>query len=440
MIERPQVPTGPWLICGLARSGQSAARLLSSRGEVVVAVDSASPEGAGKLAGMGVDVHLDTGGEEFVQAAAVILKSPGVPSHAPPVVAARDLGLPIVGELELGWCLTDGPVTAVTGTNGKTTVTEMIGHLIRTAGLECAVVGNVGRPVCELAGTAEASGRIVIEASSFQLEDAASFAPDVAVLLNLGVDHVDRHGSVSAYHEAKLSMLDRQPSSAIAVVPAIPGPWSDRGAAEKVTFGPGDADLSTEGGVMRWRGQEFARTDDIRLPGVHNLRNAEAACAAAIANGVPIEALADGLRSFEGVPHRLELVLESNGVRWYNDSKATNVGSALTALDSVEGPIHLILGGQGKGQDFTELVSAVDARCQSVHLIGESAGLLLETLARSGVAAEIDGDLAAATEACSRGAREGDAILLSPACASFDQFEDFEHRGAEFRRLVKELA
>ena len=440
VIERPQVPSGPWLICGLARSGQAAAKLLASRNETVVAVDSASPEGAGRLSETGVDVHLDTSGEEFVANAAVLLKSPGVPSHAPAVSAARERGLPVIGELELGWRLTEGPVTAVTGTNGKTTVTELIGHLIRSAGLSCAVVGNVGRPVCELPGTDEARGRIIVEASSFQLEDAPTFAPDVAVLLNLGEDHVDRHGSVGAYHEAKLSMFGRQPSSAVAVVPAGPGPWTSRGDAERVTFGPDDADLSTLGGVIRWRGQEFARVEDIKVPGLHNIRNAEAACAAAIANGVPVEALAAGLRSFEGVSHRLELVADSNGVRWYNDSKATNVGSTLTALASVEGPIHLILGGQGKGQNFSDLATAVTGRCASVHLIGESAESLSSVLAGSGIPVEIDGDLAGAAESCSRSAREGDAILLSPACASFDQFEDFEHRGAEFRRLVEELA
>ncbi len=426
-------------MCGLARSGQAAARLLAERGEVVIAVDSASPEGAGGLADSGVEVHLDAAGDDLVSRAAVLVKSPGVPNEAPAVLAARQSGLDVIGEMELGWRLTDGPVTAVTGTNGKTTVTEMIGHLIRSSGGDCTVVGNVGRPVCELPGTPEASERMVIEASSFQLEDAPKFAPDVAVLLNLSEDHLDRHKTVEAYHEAKLSIFDSQPEGAVAVVPASDGPWAGRGSAEQVTFGDADADVSTVEGSLRWRGEAFASVDDLRLPGLHNLRNAEAACAAAIVSGVPLGALADGLRSFEGVPHRLELVVERGGVRWYNDSKATNVESTLTALAAVEGPVRLILGGQAKGQDFTPLRAAVAGRCQSVHLIGESAGVLSEVLSDSGVHTQIDTDLRLAVAACSRLARPGDAVLLSPACASFDQFSDFEHRGSEFRTLVGDL-
>ncbi len=439
-VERPPLPDGPWLICGLAKSGQAAARLLASMGERVVAVDAAAPDGAAGLAELGVEVHLDAAGDDLVSGASAFVKSPGVPSNAPAVVAARAAGITQMGELELGWRLTDGPVTSVTGTNGKTTVVEMIGHLIRSSGHEAAVVGNVGRPITELPGTDEASGRIVLEASSFQLEDSPAFAPDVAVLLNLAEDHLDRHGSVEAYHEAKLSMFDRQPAGTVAIVPASAGPWDHRGAAERVTFGQPDSDLATVDGVLQWRGESFAEAADIQLPGAHNLRNAEAACAAAIANGVPVSALAEGLRSFSGVPHRLELVSDSGGVRWYNDSKATNVASTLTALAAVDGPVRLILGGQGKAQDFSPLRAAVAQRCQSVHLIGEAAGQLSELLSDSGVHTQIDSDLKLAVAACSRLARPGDAVLLSPACASFDQFSDFQDRGASFRALVEDLA
>ena len=438
-VERPPLPQGPWLVSGLARSGQAAAKLLAGRGERVLAVDAASPEGAGGLAEFGVEVHLDAAGDDLVSEVSALVKSPGVPKESPVIAAARASDVPILGEMELGWRLTDAPVTAVTGTNGKTTVVEMIGHLIRSSGQRCQVVGNVGRPVCSVVGALEASEHLVLEASSFQLEDASEFAPDVAVLLNLGEDHLDRHGSAAEYHEAKLSMFDKQPHGTVAIVPGSVGPWQGRGDAERVTFGEADSDLSTVDGALTWRGERFASVEDVQLPGKHNLRNTEAACAAAIASGVPLESIAAGLRTFVGVPHRIELVADRHGIRWYNDSKATNVESTLTALAAVEGPVRLILGGQGKGQDFTPLRAAVAGRCLSVHLIGESAGLLSEALSDSGVHTQLDGDLRLAVAACSRLARSGEVVLLSPACASFDQFSDFEDRGSAFRALVEEL-
>ena len=388
---------------------------------------------------MGVEVHLDAAGDDLVTASTILVKSPGVPKEAPVVEAARALNAELLGEMELGWRLTDGPVTAVTGTNGKTTVTEMIGHLTRSSGQDCSVVGNVGRPICDLVGTEAAHDNIVLEASSFQLEDTLAFAPDVAVVLNIGSDHLDRHGTVDDYREAKLAILSRQPENAVAVVPGDMGGLEGRGLARRVTFGQPESDLATRDGELTWHGEAFASVEDVQLPGVHNLRNAEAACAAAIASGVPVDSLAEGLRTFQGVPHRLELVAERAGVRWYNDSKATNVESTLTALAAVEGKVRLILGGQGKGQDFTPLRAAVASRCASVHLIGESAGVLSELLSDSGVHTQIDSDLRLAVAACSRLARSGEAVLLSPACASFDQFDDFEDRGDSFRRLVGEL-
>ncbi len=439
LIERPPLPDGDWLVCGLARSGQAAARVLSEKGFPVRAVDSASPEGAAGLAEWGVEVHLDAAGDDLVTASTILVKSPGVPKEAPVVRAAKELDAKVLGELELGWRLTDGQVTAVTGTNGKTTVTEMIGHLSRSSGRECAVVGNVGRPICDLVGKPEAHSSIVLEASSFQLEDASAFAPDVAVLLNIGSDHLDRHGTYEDYREAKLSMLDRQPEQAVAIVPGDMVGLEGRGRAQRLTFGKPESDVATIDGELTWHGEPFATVADVRLPGVHNLRNAEAACAAAIASGVPIGSLAEGLRTFQGVPHRLELVAERGGVRWYNDSKATNVDSTLTALAAVQGPVRLILGGQGKGQDLTPLRAAVASQCASVHLIGESAGVLSELLSDSGVHTQIDDDLRLAVAACSRLARSGEAVLLSPACASFDQFSDFEDRGDSFRKLVREL-
>ena len=437
---RSDLPEGPWLVCGLARSGQSAAAALVARGERVIGIDASSPEGASALSESGVEVHLDTGGEEFVSQVTGVVKSPGVPNSAPAVRAARELGVPVLGELELGWRMTSGQVIAVTGTNGKTTTTELIGHLLRESGEDCSVVGNVGTPISSVVGTEAALKTLVVEASSFQLEDSVGFAPEVAVLLNLGADHIDRHGTVASYREAKLRIFDRQSSADTAVVPEGEKSVEGRGDAKRVTFGGSDSDMKVSDGGIYWRGVRLADTEDFGLPGEHNLLNAQAAAAACLMHGTDPGTLADGLRTFEAVPHRLQLVSDQGGVRWYNDSKATNVDSTLTALKAVGSGVHLILGGDGKGQDFLPLRAAVAGHCVSVHLIGEAEGQLFEVLSESGVHVQQDGDLKLAVASCARTARSGESVLLSPACASFDQFRDFEHRGEEFCSLVEASA
>ncbi|MEI6447269.1 MAG: UDP-N-acetylmuramoyl-L-alanine--D-glutamate ligase [Actinomycetes bacterium] len=435
--RRPALPEGPFLVCGLARSGQAVARVLARMGETVVAVDSASPDGAGGLAADGVEVHLDGTGEDLVRRVRTIVKSPGVPGNVPVLEAARSAGLPVLGELEIGWRLTSGPVIAVTGTNGKTTVTEMAGHLMHAAGREVAVAGNVGRPISDLAGKPEAEATIVAESSSFQLEDCDGFAPEVAVFLNISPDHLDRHGTMESYRSAKLRIFEHQTADDFAVVPLGENLDDVGGQATRVTFGGAGADLAVVEGTLRWRGTEILGQGDLKLPGAHNLLNAAAASAACISLGVDPAVAGEALRSFPGVPHRLELVAEAGGVRWFNDSKSTNVASTLTALASLDRPAHLILGGQGKGQDFSALAEAVDQACVSVSLIGEAADEIARSLPRLRIPVVDEGDLAAAVESLRGRARPGEAVLLSPACASFDQFSDFEHRGVAFRSLVK---
>ncbi|MEI7889195.1 MAG: UDP-N-acetylmuramoyl-L-alanine--D-glutamate ligase [Actinomycetes bacterium] len=432
----PSIPDGPWVVAGLARSGQAAARALVAQGEEVVGVDSGSPEGAKELESIGIEVHLEQDGVGLLSGAGAVLKSPGVPQSAPVIEAARGAGIEVIGELDLGWRLTTGPVVAVTGTNGKTTTVEMIGHILRTAGTACEVVGNVGRPITSLAGSAAAESTLIVEASSFQLEDSKGFAPEVAVVLNVGSDHIDRHGTITEYHEAKLRILDFQGDMDVAVVPHGLD-VANRGSGRRVTFGSGESTMAFRDGNLLWEGVVVATEADVVLPGAHNLLNAQAAAAACLISGVEPEALAAGLRSFRGVAHRLELILKSKGVTWINDSKATNVESTLTALNSLDGQVHLILGGDGKGQDFTPLRAAVAAKCVSVHLIGESAGELEEALIDSGVHLQHDGDLRLAVASCVRTARSGESVLLSPACASFDQYKDFEDRGLAFRELVE---
>jgi UDP-N-acetylmuramoylalanine--D-glutamate ligase len=307
----------------------------------------------------------------------------------------------------------------VTGTNGKTTTTEWIGHIHREAGLPVAVAGNVGTAVTSLVGEIAQDVTVVCEASSFQLEDTEAFAPEAAVLLNLEPDHLDRHGSFEAYAAAKLRIFANQRETDLAVIPPHFEPAGD---ARVIRYG---------------EGPEVALADEIFLPGEHNRENGMAAAAVCLARGIDPDAVASGLRSFPGVTHRLESLGRHDGVLWVNDSKATNVASTLVALRAYPGAVHLIAGGRGKSQDFSPLAPLVAERCVAVHLIGEAAAELASVLAGTGVALHQDGDLAEAVRAARATARPGEIVLLSPACASYDQYPDFEARGEHFRRLVE---
>ncbi|HMJ94209.1 MAG TPA: UDP-N-acetylmuramoyl-L-alanine--D-glutamate ligase [Thermoleophilaceae bacterium] len=404
---RPPLPDGPYLVVGLARSGLAAARMLRDRGEVI-GTDSGSPEVPDD-----VEAHLGVDGLDLLDRVASVVKSPGVPNEAPVIVAARERGLPVLGELELAWRLLPNRFIAVTGTNGKTTTTELLGAIWRAAGLPVALAGNVGTPLAALVGEVDESTTIVCEVSSFQAEDSEAFAPDMAVLLNVTEDHLDRHGSFEAYREAKLRVFANQTPEQLAVVP--PG-VEVPGAARRIEFG--ELPLPAE---------------EIRLRGAHNVENAMAASAAAIASGVPEDAVAAALRTFPGVPNRLEEVGSVNGVLYVNDSKATNVSSAVRGIEAFDGGVHLILGGSLKGGGFEALREAVESRCVAAYLIGEAAERLEQDLAGT-VPLQRSGDLA--TAVLDAAAKPGEVVLLSPACASFDQFRDYEERGERFRALV----
>jgi UDP-N-acetylmuramoylalanine--D-glutamate ligase len=333
----------------------------------------------------------------------LLVKSPGVPREASLVAEAERRGTPIWSEVELGFRLLRPRLLGVTGTNGKTTTTELLGVM-----LETPVAGNVGRALTDLDGEIEPNTWVVCELSSFQLEDVHELACEIAVLLNLEPDHLDRHGSFEAYRDAKLRIFERARTK---IVP--------QGLGLDGTEFAADDPLPAEPGIR----------------GIHNRENAAAATAAARAAGIPDDQIAHALRTFPGVPHRLELVREANGVRYVNDSKATNVAAALRGLAAYEDePVHLILGGSSKGEDFTPLAQAIGQNVRSVHVIGETG----QELAAAIPGAERDGDLATALNSID--AEPGDVILLSPACASYDQFRDFEDRGEEFRRLVQNLS
>ncbi|HET9072959.1 MAG TPA: UDP-N-acetylmuramoyl-L-alanine--D-glutamate ligase [Solirubrobacteraceae bacterium] len=403
---------------GLARSGAAVAELLRRRGERVIGLDGAPAaqlsEVAGRLSDQGVEVHLDATDPALLPAHGTLVKSPGVPQDAILVRAARDRGLTVVGELELAWRLLPNPFIAVTGTNGKTTTTEWIGHIHRVAGAPVAVAGNVGTALSTLVDRIDPTTTIVAECSSFQLEDTLAFAPEAALLLNLSPDHLDRHGDFASYRAAKLRIFAHQRPEDLAVLPAG---WELDTPARQIPF-------------------DALSAPEVGLPGLHNRRNAAAAAAVCLDRGLDPARVAQGIRDFPGVPHRLELVAERDGVRYVNDSKATNVDSTLTALASFTSGVHLILGGQGKAQDFSALVPAVTARCAAVYLIGEDAPRIAEALAPAGVPVQRAGDLAGAVALAVPQAGEGATILLSPACASFDQFANFEARGEAFRALV----
>ena len=421
---RPPLPPGPWLVVGLARSGVAAARTLLARAEQVVAVDRGSPP----VLPDGIEIHVETDGLAQLASARAVVKSPGVPREAPVIAAARARGIPVLGELELGWRLLPNEFVAVTGTNGKTTTVELLGHIHREAGLPVAVAGNVGTAVSGLAGALDEGATIVCEASSFQLEDTLAFAPDGAVLLNVEADHLDRHGTLEDYRAAKLQAFARQAADAVAVFPFGIEIDDLGGCARRVPFGPG-GELDDRAGQLWWDDEPLIAHDEIRLRGAHNRANAAAAAAIALARGIDRDAVRASLRTFAGVEHRLEEVGRTDGVLFVNDSKATNVASTLVALASfpADARVHLILGGQGKGQPFSPLRGMAWRN----YLIGADA-------ARIGAEAggEQCGDLATAVRRARAAATAGDVVLLSPACASWDQFADFEARGRAFKALV----
>ena len=429
----------------------AAALALRARGEEVIGCDAGAPgipgldEAAGRLSAAGVEVHLDASGAALAARAGTLIKSPGVPQNAPAVAAARAHGVPVLGELELGWRLVDNEFVAVTGTNGKTTTTEWIGHIHREAALPVAVVGNVGTAVSSLAGTVAPDVTIVCEASSFQLEDTLAFAPEAAVLLNLEPDHLDRHESFEQYVASKLRIFANQGNDDIAVAPVDLDIEDLGGCARRVLFGGAggfDSELSDRAGQLWWDEQPLLATDEISLPGAHNRANAMAAAAVCLARGIEPVAVADGLRTFAGVAHRLERIATPGGVAFVNDSKATNVASTLVALASYAGGVHLIAGGRGKRQDFSPLAAAVAERCRAVYLIGEATAELQDALAPAadaGVPLHRRGDLTRAVHAAAAASRPGDTVLLSPACASYDQYPNFEARGDHFRELVEGL-
>jgi UDP-N-acetylmuramoylalanine--D-glutamate ligase len=373
--------------------------------------------------------------------------SPGLSLQEEVIQSAIERSIPVVGDIELfAWTAT-GKRLAITGTNGKSTVTALTGHLLRSAGVDCEVAGNISPPALEALAKRKAQPAAwVLELSSYQLETAWSLAPDAAAMLNLSEDHLDRYAGLAEYAAAKAriflgagaQVLNRCDSASMAM--AIDG-------RAQVTFGVDPPPLPEDFGIgsaenAGWlmRGRErILAVADLPLAGAHNASNALAACALAHLAGVPIGALAQGLRSFRGLPHRMERVAVRGGVEWLDDSKGTNVGATVAALKGLPRKAVLILGGEGKGQHFAPLAPAVREHAKLVLLIGRDAKLIGKSIAGAGVPIEHAASLEAAVKRAADAARPGDFVLLSPACASFDMFRDYRHRGDAFAAAVKAL-
>ncbi len=417
------------VVVGAAKSGIAAAKLLVRHGAHVTLVDEKPrsqltvalkdlPKGVIVKAGQPKLYFDDTD---------MVVTSPGVPWDHPQLEQARKNAIPVLPELELAWRYVQaGKTVAITGTNGKTTTTALLGHILKKAGVKTAVGGNIGTPLSDLVGKIDRRTVVVLEVSSYQLEGHHSFHPNVGVFLNLTPDHLKRHGTMAGYAAAKARLFAWMEKEDTAVLNGR-DPWCRRVAkkirATKVFF-PNSVDA------------RLAKS--IRLPGDHNFQNAMAASAACRALKLSPVAIRAGLASFKGVPHRIELVRELAGARYFNDSKATNVDSTFVALKSFSAPVILILGGEHKGTPYKPLFKLIKKGVKTILTIGEAAPIIARDL--QGAAPMVScGTLRKAIAVARKLAAKGDVVLLSPACASFDQFKNFEHRGAEFTKFVKAL-
>lgn len=437
-------------VLGLARSGVGAARLLQSRGCEVHLFDLSLPSehaaALGVLQAAGAIPRFGPHDPGALNQLDLIVKSPGIRADIPFLAASARLGVAVISELELAFLAARGPVLAVTGTNGKSTTTAWAGDMLREAGLPVQVVGNIGRPFSE--GVLEDPDAVfACEVSSFQLEDVRTFRPRAGLLLNVTPDHLDRHGSLDVYLDLKLRLFDRQDVSDSAIIgpdDTLAAAVLDRGRGQRARFARedrgGDGAFLVDGVLVLRRRNEvrpLVSADRLALPGPHNLENALAAALGAAELGASPEAIARSLVNFAGLPHRLETVGAVRGVRFVNDSKATNTDSLAVALASFAEPVILIAGGRDKGQDFRPLRSQVLRATSLVILIGEGADRMAEHWA--GVPMARADSLEEAMRLGLTRARPGQVVLLSPACASFDMFHDYEDRGRCFRTAVAQL-
>jgi UDP-N-acetylmuramoylalanine--D-glutamate ligase len=438
-------------VVGLAKSGVAAARLLAAAGADVRATDLKPVASLGRdVAALAAEgVHLVDGMAAFAGAELVVI-SPGVPIDGPQLAPARARGVPVIGELELGWRAMEADTVAITGTNGKTTTTALSGALLGAESRPVLVGGNIGTPLAAHALEFAAEGVVVAEVSSFQLETIETFRPRVAAVLNITPDHLDRHHTFEAYVDAKARIFMNQMAGDWAVLNADDEPTralAVRTAARVLWFSrlrPVDEGVFVRDGwvVARLDGRvaDVCPVSEIRLRGQHNVENVLAATACALRMGQGAESIRRVIGSFKAVAHRIEFVRDVDGVHVYNDSKGTNVASTIKALESFPERVVLIAGGKGKGQDFAPLAAAARGRVAHAVVIGEDGDKVAAALERAGIAVSGADSMPAAIDAALAVAQQGDVVLLSPACASFDMFDNYEHRGDVFKRLIESLA
>ncbi len=444
------------LVVGLARSGIAAAQLLVKQGAAVTVNDSKTREALGDalipLEKLPVQWRLGCGAAELLAGQDALVISPGIPDTAPFVVKAKEMGIHVIGELELAASLSRGTMVAVTGTNGKTTTVTLLGEIFKNAGKRGWTVGNIGYPYSLAAMEAKDEDYLVCECSSFQMETVETFHPSSAALLNITEDHLNRHGTMEEYTRLKMRMFENMTPEDTAVFnldDPLTAPLAAQVRARTAFF---SRKREPERGTFVRDGMVIARMDgeeerilpaaEIRIPGPHNLENALAAVAIARAEGVPIDIIARTLRTFQGVEHRIEFTRELDGVRWYNDSKGTNVDSTIRAVQTMDRPTVIILGGSDKHCDFTPLALEMKASpfMREAVLIGVTANQIEDTLRRCGwEAIRRASSMEEAVSLCRAVARPGWNALLSPACASFDMFRDYEDRGRVFKALVAAL-
>ncbi|HEV8265673.1 MAG TPA: UDP-N-acetylmuramoyl-L-alanine--D-glutamate ligase [Gemmatimonadales bacterium] len=440
-------------VVGLGKSGVAAARLLAREGVRVYASDGSDHPYAGAavdaLRGVpGIEVQV--GGHDLakIRAAAGVVVSPGVPPEAPPLAAAREAKVEIVSELDLGFrALADVGTRciAITGTNGKTTTTALVAHLLGVAGLKATAAGNIGRPLADLALAGDRYQWLSVEVSSFQLHDSPHFAPEIGIVTNLAPDHLDRYPSVEAYYADKRLLFRNAGDAQVWVLNADDPAVLDlaRGArGRRAQFSltkPAEAWYDAGARLVRLGGAALLKRDELHLLGDHNVANALAAALAVHEAGVPAALIGEGLRSFQPLPHRLEPVREVGGVLWINDSKATNIASTVVAIEALRAmrrPFVLLLGGRHKGEPYTRLGPLLADGCRLVIAYGEAGPIVERDLGASSVPLERGTTFEDVVARARRAARSGDAVLLSPACSSYDMFKNYEERGATFMKLV----
>jgi UDP-N-acetylmuramoylalanine--D-glutamate ligase len=439
------------LAVGLARTGVATALFCAKHNAVVTATDNRGEselgEAPAKLRQAGVTLELGGHQEKTYLAQDLIIPSPGVPADDPLLTKARSKGITVWSEIELAYRFLEGGLIGITGSNGKTTTATLVHHILKTAGGKAFLVGNIGTPLISVVGEMNAGTVSVAELSSFQLELTDKFRPDISVLLNLTPDHLDRHKTMEAYAKAKARIFEKQTEMDAAVLNADDAPAVALGPKKPQVFWFSRKKRVAQGACLRGadivivhHGKEefLMRTSEIPLAGAHNLENVLAAAMAARLAEVDPATIGRAVRNFAGVEHRLEFVAEIAGVKYYNDSKATNVDATRKALDAFPGRILIILGGQDKGSDYTVLQEPLREKAILALLIGAASDKIEKQITGS-VAIERAGTLERAVEIAAHATRGGDVVLLAPACASFDQFENYEHRGRVFKQKVNEL-